>query len=69
MKCILVACLFLCNRKLCSYYIKTLREDRTAADKKHVAYCDPPQAENPAGGILFYKKNSNSAQKLKKENV
>ena len=33
---------------------KTLREDRTAADKKHVAYCDPPQAENLAGEILFY---------------
>ena len=32
-----------------------LREDRTAADKKHVAYCDPPQAENPAGEILFWK--------------
>ena len=32
---------------------KTLREDRTAADKKHVAYCDPPQAENLAGEILF----------------
>ena len=31
-----------------------LREDRTAADKKHVAYCDPPQAENLAGEILFY---------------
>ena len=33
---------------------KTLREDRTAADKKHIAYCDPPQAENLAGEILFY---------------
>ena len=44
---------FLCNRKLCFHYIKTLREDRTAADKKHVAYCDPPQAENLAGEILF----------------
>ena len=33
---------------------KTLREDRTAADKKHVAYCDPPQAENLACEILFY---------------
>ena len=32
---------------------KTLREDRTAADKKHVAYCDPPQAENLAGEILL----------------
>ena len=32
---------------------KTLREDRTAADKKHVAYCDPPQAENLASEILF----------------
>ena len=32
---------------------KTLREDRTAADKKHVAYCDPPQAENLAGEILY----------------
>ena len=30
-----------------------LREDRTAADKKHVAYCDPPQAENPASEILI----------------
>ena len=25
------------------------------ADKKHVAYCDPPQAENLAGEILFYR--------------
>ena len=33
---------------------KTLREDRTAADKKHVAYCDPPQAENLVNEILFY---------------
>ena len=38
---------------------KTLREDRTAADKKHVAYCDPPQAENLASEILFYGQNSN----------
>lgn len=29
-------------------------QERTAADKKHVAYCDPPQAENLAGEILFY---------------
>ena len=33
---------------------KTLCEDRTAADKKHVAYCDPPQAENLVNEILFY---------------
>ncbi len=32
---------------------KTLREDRTVANKKHVAYCDPPQAENLASEILF----------------
>ena len=32
---------------------KTLRGDRTASDKKHVAYCDPPQAANLAGGILY----------------
>ena len=32
--------------------LKTLSEDRTAADKKFVAGCDPPQAKNPAGGIL-----------------
>ena len=32
---------------------KKLREDRTAADKKHVAYCDPPQAENPASQDSF----------------
>ena len=31
-----------------------LRKDRTAADKKYVAYCDPPQAENLASEILFY---------------
>lgn len=30
-----------------------LREDRTAADKKHGRICDPPQAENIAGEILF----------------
>ena len=46
--------LFLCNRKLRFHYIKTLREDHTAADKKYVAYCDPPQAENLAGEILSY---------------
>ena len=45
---------FLCNRKLRFHYIKKLREDRTAADKKYVAYCDPPQAENLASEILFY---------------
>ena len=44
----------LCNRKLRFHYIKKLREDRTAADKKYVAYCDPPQAENLASEILFY---------------
>ena len=44
---------FLCNRKLRFHYIKKLRKDRTAADKKYVAYCDPPQAENLAGEILF----------------
>ena len=37
-----------------SLHKKTLREDRTAADKKHVAYCDPPQAENLVNEILFY---------------
>ena len=37
---------------------KTLREDRTVADKKHVAYCDPPQAENLASEILFYPINT-----------
>ena len=31
-----------------------LRKDRTAADKKYVAYCDPPQAENLASEILVY---------------
>ena len=36
-----------------------LREDRTAADKKHVAYCDPPQAENLAGEIHFNKITEN----------
>ena len=30
-----------------------LRKDRTAADKKYVAYCDLPQAENLASEILF----------------
>ena len=45
---------FLCNRKLRFHYIKKLRKDRTAADKKYVAYCDPPQAENLASEILFY---------------
>ena len=53
---------FLCNRKLRFHYIKTLREDRTAADKKYVAYCDPPQAENLAGEILFKKKNMTVAR-------
>ena len=43
----------MCNRKLRFHYIKKLREDRTAADKKYVAYCDPPQAENLASEILF----------------
>ena len=47
---------FLCNWKLRFHYIKKLREDRTAADKKYVAYCDPPQAENLASEILFYRK-------------
>ena len=28
-------------------------QDRTAADKKHVAYCDLPRAENLANEILF----------------
>lgn len=28
-------------------------DDRTAADKKYVAYCDPPQAENLESQILF----------------
>ena len=46
---------FLCNRKLRFHYIKKLRKDRTAADKKYVAYCDPPQAENLASEIHFYK--------------
>ena len=32
-------------------------QERTAADKKHVAYCDPPQAENLASDILFYAKS------------
>ena len=46
---------FLCNKKLRFHYIKkTLREDCTAADKKPVAHCDPPQAKNLAGEILFY---------------
>ena len=54
---------FLCNRKLRFYYIKTLREDRTAADKKHVAYCDPPQAENLASEILYYEKISGKHHK------
>ena len=31
---------------------KTLREDRTAAEKKYVACRDPPQAENLACEIL-----------------
>ena len=31
-----------------SYHTKTLRVDRTAAEKKHVAKSNPPQAENPA---------------------
>ena len=49
----------LCNRKLRFHYIKKLREDRTAADKKYVAYCDPPQAENLACEILFYNMGCN----------
>jgi len=32
-----------------------LRKDRTAADKKYVAYCDPPQAENLASEILSHR--------------
>ena len=46
---------FLCNRKLRFHYIKKLRKDRTAADKKYVAYCDPPQAENLASEILSHR--------------
>ena len=45
---------FLCDRKFSCYIKKTLREDRTAADKKYVACCDPPQAENLASEILFH---------------
>lgn len=33
-------------------------QDRTAADKKHVAYCDPPQAENLASEIHFINETS-----------
>ncbi len=38
---------------LLSYHKKTLRVDRTAAEKKHVAKSNPPQAENPAGQDSF----------------
>ncbi|WP_205155380.1 hypothetical protein, partial [Faecalicatena contorta] len=34
-------------------YEKTILDDCTAADKKYVAYCDPPQAENLESEILF----------------
>ena len=49
---------FLCNRKLRFHYIKKLRKDRTAADKKYDAYCDPPQAENLASEIHFINETS-----------
>ena len=35
-----------------SYETKTLRVDRTAAEKRYVACRDPPQAENLASEIL-----------------
>ena len=41
-----------CKSDEFSYETKTLREDRTAAEKKYVACRDPPQAENLASEIL-----------------
>ncbi len=41
-----------CKSDELSYETKTLREDRTAAEKKYVACRDPPQAENLASEIL-----------------
>ena len=41
-----------CERDELSYETKTLRVDRTAAEKKYVACRDPPQAENLASEIL-----------------
>ena len=43
-----------CKSNELSYEIKTLREDRTAAEKKYVACRDPPQAENLASEISLY---------------
>ena len=42
---------FLSYRKY-TYTIKTLREDRTAVAKVECRRSHPPQAENPASGIL-----------------
>ena len=44
-----------CKSDELSYETKTLREDRTAAEKKYVACRDPPQAENLASEILCSK--------------
>ena len=53
-----LCCSFFCDRKveysvLTFYHKKTLRVDRTAAEKKHIAKSNPPQAENPAGQDSF----------------
>ena len=45
-----------------SYHTKTLRVDRTAAEKKHVAKSNPPQAENPAVQDSFLCKRKNVAR-------
>ena len=49
---------FSCDRKAERFVLtflshKTLRVDRTAAERKHVAKSNPPQAENPAAQDSF----------------
>ncbi len=38
-------------------------------DKKHVAYCDQPQAENLAGEILFYKITEANSMNITREQL
>ncbi len=43
---------------------KNARWDRTAAERKMAAGAAPPQAENPASGILFHMKRKRGCREF-----